>query len=460
MEYENMTLKDFIDYAEIYEYSQDHYMIEKMFMEMNLIKLHLESYQFLLESNDISLSQMDVLMVESGINDKSLYTERLFIEKGNAIVNGIEKMFKMVGKAISSLFRSTKKVFSGKNKKIEELEKKNQKQAEILQDVALLADIGGARQKAADVVEVADDAANAMKQQLEKILKHLDANIGGGGAKILPIAGVDHESAIRVVLEFANNQSGSVLSNPQLDIYSAICQREYEVEGLAMIANIENIIDEISDVIDVSEDTASGIAYNSAKLLQKMGPKYIDKINKICNEIETSTKRNAKFKLSEEILSKKLAAADKLNKLFSELADFTDVGEMVMANPINNFINRMGKDTPEQVRKSSEAGNNAAMRAKNDPDMKFKPQLKNVNGARGLASHTIKKSEFLRNYPAYLNVLNKLAVKLQSAAAEMSKAITAHMNFRNAVIKAHEEISNSVDKAIASSKKNDKKENE
>jgi len=208
MDYENMTLKDFIEFTEIYEYSQDHYLMEKMFMEMNLIKLHLESYQFLLESSDVSLSQLDVLMVESGVNDKSLYTEQLFIEKGNAISNGVKKMFNMVGKAISSLFRGVGKTFSSKNKQIAELEARNQKQAQVIQDVAILADAAGARKKAEDVADAANEAAGAMKQQLERIIEHFNNNIGGGGAKILPIAGIDHESAIRVILEFANKQSG------------------------------------------------------------------------------------------------------------------------------------------------------------------------------------------------------------------------------------------------------------
>lgn len=460
MDYENMTLKDFIEFAEIYPYTQDRYLMEKMFMEMNLIQLHLESYQFLLESNDISLSQIDVLMVESGINDQSMDTEQMFIEKGNSIANGIKKMFHMVGKAIASLFRGTDKTFTSKNKQIAELEAKNARQAQALEDVAMLANAAGARQKAEEVAEVANDAASAMKQQIERIIEHFNNNIGGGGAKILPIAGVDHESAIRVILEFANKQSGSLMSASQMNIYDTLCQKEYEVEGLSMIANIENIIDDISDIIDLKEDTASGVAYNSAKKMQMMGPKYIDRINRICNDIEASTKKNSKFKLSEESIKKKVAAADKLNKIFSELADFTDVGEVVMGNPVNNFLNRIGKDTAEQARKASEAGNNAAMRAKQDPDMKFKPQMKNVNGAREIVTHSIKKADFLKNYPAYLNVLNKLAVKLQSAAAEMSKALTAHINFRNAVIKAHAELTNSVDKVISSSKSDKPKDDE
>lgn len=316
MDYENMTLKDFIEFADIYDYTHDRYVMEKMFMEMNLMKLHLESYEFLLESNNISLSQLDVLMVESGINDKSMDTEQLFIEKGNAIANGVKKMFNMVGKAISSLFRGVGKTFTSKNKQIAELEERNEKQAQALQDVAILADAAGARKKAEDVAEAANDAAGAMKQQLERIIEHFNNNIGGGGAKILPIAGVDHESAIRVVLEFANKQSGSVLSNPQINIYEAICQKEYEVEGLAMIANIENIIDNISDVIDMKEDTASGVAYNSAKKMQMMGPKYIDRINKICQEIEASTKKNAKFKLSEESIKRRL-------KLLTSLTEYS-----------------------------------------------------------------------------------------------------------------------------------------
>jgi hypothetical protein len=453
MNYENMTLRDFIEFAEVYEYSQDRYMMEKMLMELDLIKLHLESYEFLLESTDISLSQLDVIMVESGINDKSLYTEQLFIEKSFNIIEGISKIARAVGKALSSLWRAIKRLFTGKNKEVEQLELRNERQAEILQDAKIIADAAGVRKDAEEIVGAANNAAGAMKDQLNAIIKHLNANIGGGGAKILPIAGIDHDSAIRLVIDEINKSNGDIMNQDQIDIYATICQKEYQVEGLAMIANIENIINEISDVIDLKEDTASGIAYNSAKLLQKMGPGYIDRINKICNEIEISTKKNARFTLSEESIAKKSEAADKLNRIFSDLAEFTDIGERDMANPVNNIINRIAKDDDIQARRAGEANNNAAIRMKNDQDMKFKPRIKNVNGARQVVGHEIKKREFLANYPAYLNVLNKLAVKLQSAAGEMSKALTAHINFRNAVIQAHKELTDTVDNVIAASKK-------
>lgn len=445
-----MTLKDFVEFAEIYEYTQDRYLIEKMFMELDLIKLHLESYNFLLESNDISLSQIDVLMVESGINDKSFYTEQLFIEKASGIFGAIQKMFGMIGKAIASLFRGTSRAFTTENKEVAELEARNARQQEFIQSIDDLGRAAGTHNKVGEMIQNVEGIADDFRGQLGRAAENINNNIGGGGAKVIPIAGIDHSSAIRLVVDFANKQAGSVLDENQLNIYDTICHKEYEVEGLAMLANIENIIDEISEIIDLSDENTSSIAYNSAKKMQLLGNTYIDKANKICDNIETSTKKNAKFLLSEELINKKKEAADKLNRIFTDLAKYTDVGEMAYDNPVVNVVNRVFKDTGEQARRLSDARNNASMRAKSDNDMKTNFLVKDTAGARKLVHHAIRKQDFLLKFPAYLNVLNRLAIKMQSASAEMTKALTAHMNFRNSIIQTHAELTNSVDKVVSS----------
>lgn len=474
MSLNDMTLGEFIEYAEVYDYSQDRFVFEKTMMELNLMKLHLESYEYLLENNNISLNQLDQLMVESGIHDKSSATEEMFIEKASDIFQMVKNAFIRIGKALAAGMRKIGRFLSKENNQVNQIQQHNQQQADLINKLGALGGLaglagaagalngvnaagggaGGLDAEKLQALGVPVDAANNLKGQLERVVQHIDANLGGGGPKITPVTVADHENAIRVILDWANNSSGNPVDDKKLDIYSTIMQPEYQVEGLALINNIDKILDEISDIVDTKAEGTSEMAYNSAKNMMKMGPDSLDRINKIVEEIEVNTKKNARFTLNEEMINKKIEAADKIQKTFESLANFTDVGEVIMGDPIKNFVNRIGKDTPDQDRRSSEAMNNAVMRAKQDPDMKFKPQVANVNGARKLIAHEIKKSDFLKNYPAYMNQLNKLAVKLQSAAAEMSKALVAHMTFRSKIIEAHTSISNSVEQITAAIQSN------
>lgn len=421
MDENNMTLGDFVEFAEVYPYTQDHYMMEKMFMEMDLIGLHLESYQFLLESNNISLNQIDVLMVESGVHDKSLFTEELFIEKGGNIFNGIKKMFAMIGKAICAMFRRLSGIFKSGNSKSKALKEKNKGQMDIAK---MLLD-------SMDEMEDLLKENDGVKKNIDILEKELEARIRqvanyyeGDIVKFKPVPSyVDHNDAIRVIFDVASKITGGKVDSSVSTLHSMLCQEEYEVEGLAIIANFESIVDEVSKVIDLSggEEDGAKAAYASAKKLYKMGSNYSTACDKVKEVIGTACRTNKRFTMSEETLQKKLEAAEKLNKVFTNISDWT------------KFTNMDTKD-------------DAINRANNDPEIK-KAEGKNVIGFPGKGEF-IDNDKFIKMYPLYLKSINSVATTFQSAVAIMTKALTAHIQLRESALNSHSTISDNVGKVL------------
>lgn len=454
MDYENMTLRDFVEFAEVYPYTQDRYLIEKMFMELDLIQLHLESYDFILGSNNISSGQMDVLMVESGVNDASVYTEKLFLEKSFNILHAIGKLFKMIGHAISTLFRGIGKAFGFGNSKLSEQEKRDIERMKALETVDVIATSTGAglavKQTASDIALIAGTTGEEIKELAENI----DNNIAHGGARIIPITINDPNNAIRFIDDVANKLTGTHLTDKQLDIMYTMMQSDYEVEGPALISDLENISSWISDLIDLSDDTktASHITYDTAKTMHKTGADYGDRVKEICSRLEEDSTKPGKFKLNESMLKQKIKTANELNEIFTKIAQYTDIGETDLGNKALNFLNRATRDRGEQQVNRREADNNGSMRVDSDEDFHYNPGIKGalrpVQTLRGKWDAFVDRTKFKDNYNGYLNSLHLVAVKMQTATAEMSKALTAHINLRNRIIEAHIKMSDAVGEAI------------
>lgn len=457
MNADNMTLNDFIEFAEIYPYSQDRYILEKMFMELDLIKLHIESYQFLLESDDVTLNQMDVIMVESGINDKSAMTESLFLEKGLGIFSGIQKILSLVGKAITSFFRKIGNLFSGKSKELEELRKRNTEQAKLIENVELFNNVTGAESKVKEAASDANEALSDIKRLSNKVASQLDKAIGGGGSRVLPIAGVDQNNAIRVILSAAVKASNSDIDQASVEFYNTICQDEYEVEGLAIIANLESLISDVSNVIDLTHgDGECDIYYNSAKLLKAMGTQYQQNVNSAVSKIEESVRKNKRFILSSDVIAKKLEAAEKLNETFMRVIKATDIGDVDTARPIRNFGNSFITNDANQKNNSLKAVNDAKGRVKKDDDLSKNTKVFGLVSVRDHIGTSINKMDFLSKFDVYLKCTNEVAVKFQSAISEMIKALTTHMQLRELVVKTHQEITDKIDIIIDSDNKSKK----
>lgn len=455
MDETNMTLQDFIEFADIYPYTQDHYVMEKMFMELDLISMHLESYEFLLNEDNVTLGQLSVMMVEAGINDQSYITEQLFMEQGFNIFNGIQKMFKMIGKAIMAVCRKVRDAFSGGNKRIEALEKKNQEQAKLLEDIKLLNDISGAGKNAREMSSDLEYALERTRGQFSNIVDHVDKHVGGGGPKAIPVVGDGGDNSLKVIIDTVSKISGKDVPQSATALYLTFLQKEYDVEGIAFIETLETLPERISPIIDLSKgmDDITSIAYNSAKKLDTYGRDVGEKARKVHRDLEKSLQTTKRYKISETTLQKKLDTSVKLNEVFSDLADWTDIGVVNKNNPLADVLGHLFTNDSKQGVAYHDVSNQIKRDIKADPDMKLKLPRLNMGSARDAGKATYDKTKFRYWVTSYLKIINELAVSLQTATAETTKILSEHMALRSEIIKAHTEITKDIDTIIEETKK-------
>ena len=101
-----MTIKEYIDYVDIYPYTKECFNMQKDIMQLQLMNLELECFKYKAD-NKFSLNQLNHLLVES--NDNSYQTiEHLYTEKSNAIIEKIKKILNMLWDAIKSFAKKIK----------------------------------------------------------------------------------------------------------------------------------------------------------------------------------------------------------------------------------------------------------------------------------------------------------------------------------------------------------------
>lgn len=287
MDETNMTLGDFVEYAEVYPYSQDRFYIEKTMMELKLLELHLESYNFILQ-NDVSLDQLDVLMVESGANDMSVMTEELYMEKANSIINGIKKILNIVKKALTTLFRKSKKIFNTTLKD-------DSVKMKVIEDLA-----NDIKNKKITKDNITEDCKDKMAEILINFEKDYHAFSTEKGSKILVTNGISKDDPVSIILNFAANISGGISKNTCGCMAKLSSGKEYDVTGPRILNDFEKIVGLISNIptdINYKDDILS-------------------KLNELNKEIKASVRSNASFKiLNDEEWQSKIDAAEKLNSL-------------------------------------------------------------------------------------------------------------------------------------------------
>lgn len=287
MDETNMTLGDFIEYAEVYPYSQDRYYIEKSMMELRLLELHLESYNFILQNN-VSLDQLDVLMVESGANDMSVVTEELYMEKVNSIINGINKILNMVKKALKTLFHKSKKIF-------DTALKDDGVKMKVIEDLA-----NNINNNKITKNNITEDIREEILGILSNFEKEYHSFSIEKGSKILVSSGISKDNPVFIILNFAANASGGISKNTCGCMAKLSSGKEYDVTGPRILNDYEKIVDLI---INLPKDTD-----NKDQILSKL--------NELNKELKVSIKSNASFKIpNNEEWQSKIDATNKLNIL-------------------------------------------------------------------------------------------------------------------------------------------------
>ena len=463
MDDRTLTLDEFVQYAEIYPFTKDNYLMEKSLMELSLVRIHIESYD-LYEVADLSLQQQDVLLVECGLADESEYVEQVFIEKADGILGKIKGMFSRIARSIASMFRRIGDVFTGSNAEIDRLNEinatKNSNLGNVIRSQIQSADqemVNDATARISDLISSTDNSALDLTKNLNSLANSISSIIGGGGAHAIPIS-VPSNSSINMMITEISKEKGVQIDKQTMGIYNALLQPEYQVTAPTIIADLETIIEHASKLISFSsEDDDYENAYQSAKLIHRLGTKANTEINNLRKEIQSACSTTKVFTLNREMIDSKMKAAEKLAKAVDGMVDITNVGDVDRSSPIMNVLQRMGTSTEQQRRHAMDARNHAAQAVKKDQDMKFHPSIspyisKNRNAAVG----AIKKAEFLNMYTLYMNQLNQVAVNLQTAMAMVIKIMTEHIDLRNKAIKTYgdaTDVASSITNAAGVNKK-------
>lgn len=449
MDPNNMTLQQFVEYADVYEYTQDHFDMERMFMELTLINMHLEAYDFLQETANITLGQIESLMVESGTSDRSYYTEGVFFEEGNKITEGIKKIFSTIGKAIAAFFRKLASIFSGGDKKVEESKSKIKeidiKQAiangvqDVIDNKMKTDQINGDLEQGQAMVHELVGRAQGMMADFHRVFDRADAMMGGGGIKV-ETEKIDGDDNIleAIVQKFPNIDEIRQVLGAETDqaatYIMTVIKPEYNINTIAFIARMEEAVEKINSLLSVEGDLGSTDHYNSFwKIMQKYGPNgMFERIGSLKNEIVAMSKRNETMTISAQILQQKLASAEKLAAAFEKLATTADIGPADLTTPLGMVGDKL-QQGDAQVTNREQIMNDFKGRYDRD---------KGLYADRGaIAKPLVQKGAKIMNwntnrveYMKYLRSVYELSTTMQSICRDVIKLLTDHINSRNNAI--------------------------
>lgn len=456
----NMTLADYLDYASVYEFTQDHYDMERMFMELSLVNMHLESYDFLREAADMTISKLNVLMVESGPNDRSYATEQIFVEKAGGIISGIKKLFSMIGKAIAAFFNKLGSIFSGGSKKSKDTDAATAQilgQAnETVKKIDRAVDVATTMQDARDLLEDVVESGKVANEGMHRVLTRVNDLLGGGGVKVLG-NGLDTENApiIPVLIKF-NEFAEKIPDFPKfnynddkLNVIIAMCSEQYEVEALEFIVDMEKIVDKLNELLDIKGEMGSTDNYNSFwKIIKKYGPEgMFERIENLKKEINAMGRRNKRMTVSAEILVKKRDTAVKLSELFQKLADTSDIGPQDSNNVLDIVRDKfIGND--QQYNRLEQVTGDFKIRYDRDKsiyaDRGIGPAKKIVQPVAKTLNYNANKNYFVR----YLREIYQLAIELQHTTNDAIRLLNDHITIRNETIAAKEKYNDSLVRII------------
>ena len=449
----DLTLYKFLEIAQVYPYSQEYYESQQDLMEMSLLGLSYDACVFS-EQNQLTISQIDQLIAESVTSNGGEFYLDQFFEKGESIWDRTKQLLIRAGRAIRTFFQNLWNSITNKNNDLVKLAERTEQQKAQLETMMTLTGATALETSTLKTVQQASEAADIVRDSFSSLAKKMDAMIGGGGAKPVPI-NPDGDSSIVVLTKSLNRSTGNPLQDKQLAMYYAMLQPSYKIDVPRIVVDLDEIMEEASKLIHIAdaEDGYENL-YQSAKNLHMLGHKYTTKLHQLRDKIQEACRADnrAYVEINEEFIHSKLKAAEDLNRTLNELSTISDVGPVDRSNILTNIGQRLLVSTDGQIRNTEDARNHAAMRVKNDADMKstnkLKERIKRVSGLRSTAGTAIRRQEFINNYTMYVNAVHSTAVTMQSAVALVIKILNDHLEVRNNIIEIYRNVTNATDQIL------------
>ena len=148
-----MTLGEFVEYAETYEYSKEYYELQKECSEIALMEMYLKANRYVKENGNIAdetiLSfneSVDIEYIEEGVKEGLKKVGKTLKNIGKRIIDGLVAIYKAVVNFFTKTIPDALKKLKDKIKEIagsikgfiKKVFKKNKKQAESLESVVHL----------------------------------------------------------------------------------------------------------------------------------------------------------------------------------------------------------------------------------------------------------------------------------------------------------------------------------
>ena len=105
-----MTIREYLEYADIYPYSKERFDLQKEIMQLDLAEIQLESYDFM-NSNKFTIHQVSHLMTESTSIDMYNQLEAMYTEGVSDVIAKIISILKRIAIAIKNYIKKGFKTY-------------------------------------------------------------------------------------------------------------------------------------------------------------------------------------------------------------------------------------------------------------------------------------------------------------------------------------------------------------
>lgn len=449
-----MTFKQYVEWADVYPISQERFLMEKAFMELDLVALQMQAYDKLMES-DLSLDQLDMIMLESRSLEYSEMLDAVYTEKVGGIIGAIRDLAVKVGKAIAAFFQRIWKKFKGDKAEAEQLQEEQKDLASRLQELAKkgMGEVGANNEDAVKaMILAAFKDAGLLGDDAKRLVDRADKMMGGGGCRVVP--DIKEDNPIVVISKKIKDGSGSQVNEKLLSEQLTLCEPEYEVEAIAIIAEIENVIGMLNELMDIKgdEELGSDVAWNSfVKLMTTHGEagafeRYQNLTEKITSMADS---RNIKkFKMSEEVLARKKDAAENLNRIMTAIAKISDIGPEDNVSIPGQLGAGFQKNSPQVNQKEMN---------KHDFNARYNKDKELFANRGKLARPLVKmmqKGNYATAYTSFLRYVFNLSTSIQKAASVTIKSLSEHMNARQEAINQQKRLAASLRQGLSDASTN------
>lgn len=324
---DNMSVREYMEYAQVYPYTKDAFQFEQAISRANLLATYLECYNDLLESDNISPVILEQLIVESVDDIKYIdKVEAAFIEAAGTSGGIVAKLCQWLGNFFTSAFR---KITSG----WDNLNANNSDIADTAHSmVNKIIAIGGSAAAAAGalaMVPVIGERINRFKDTIGDVKNEID-RLKQSGLSIEP-EDSNENPIMQLNQQIADMMNGDAPIPPEnARMIEALSNDSYRITCSAFIDELEQVIQIISSIIPYdanSRNEPERMVFDSYNKMVRNGTIKNAKaeFQKVTTQITAINKRPKTLHITKDWLDERLNAINNFKAIIDILGSVTNI---------------------------------------------------------------------------------------------------------------------------------------